>query len=146
MRHRLFQSWLLPIGLTTLLFLGYLVAGLNHEESAEQYLKGLTLLQHFGIHFVTGVFFGLLFIIGYRIFQQKRAYEPVVLFITIALSHWPDIRFAYRKLPHDQWEIIFLLHTVVDEVRVLFWVLLVIDIVLATLYFRLLKIFPHQQI
>lgn len=130
--------WILFIIVSLGLLGGYLV-GETHEEAINPLLKGLTLLQHFGIHYVVGIFFGLIILIAYTLITQKRLNESLLLTISVLWSHWPDIRFAYRKLPHEPWEAIFFFHTLVDEAFILFWILLVVNAILIVLYRKITK-------
>lgn len=125
--------WVAFIAFSLLLFGGY-YAGLSHHE-LEPYLKGLNTLQHFGIHYVVGVFAALIFSLGWLAYKKRRANEPALLLLFVLLAHAPDFRFAIRKLPHDPWEVLFLGHTVVDEAFYpLFWVFLLANIGLIAWY------------
>ena len=127
--------------LSTALFTGYLSSYLSHhlDKYADTYLKGLSVLQHFGIHYMVGITAGMLFLVAYYLWKHKRANEPLVLTITTLISHWPDIRFAYRGLPHEPWEVIFLFHTIADESFLVFWFALLVSILLIIYYLRIIK-------
>lgn len=133
------KRWALFIATSLILFLGYYYFGHEYGEALTPFLKGLGTLQHFGIHYVVGIFFGLVAILSYYLVKHWRANEPLVLLITVLWSHWPDIRVLFRQLPHDRWEVIFFFHTLVDEVPVLFWILLIVDIGLLLIYLKILK-------
>lgn len=133
------QWWWVAFAAFTLLLFGGYFTGLSHEELTP-YLKGLNTLQHFGIHFMVGIFAALIFSLCWLAYKKRRANEPLVLLFFVFLSHAPDLRFAIRKLPHDAWEVIFLGHTVVDEAFYpLFWVLLFVNIGLGAWYLGKLK-------
>ena len=136
------KLWWVVFALSSVvLFLGYLFSYLSHhlDPYLNTYLKGLSVLQHFGIHYPVGIVAGMLLILLYRVWTQKTLNEPLVLTITTLISHWPDIRFAYRGLPHEPWEIIFLFHTVADESFMVFWISMLVSILLITYYRRLIK-------
>lgn len=129
-------TWSVFVIFSALLLIAYIAGDLlsNHVVTD---LKGLTLLEHFSIHYVTGMFFGLIILIGFRFITQRCLNEPLVLSLSVLWSHWPDIRYAYRQLPHSSWEIIFFFHTVVDEMFMLFWPIMITDALLTMLYLRL---------
>lgn len=129
--------WLLFAALSVLLFAGY-YRSLSHHELVP-YLKGLTSLHHFFIHYSVGLFFGLLVIIVVLLIRHKRPNEPLILITAILISHAPDLRFLQRRLPHDDWEVIFLGHTVVDELPALMWVWLLGSLFLLVPYIRLIR-------
>lgn len=113
--------------------------GLSHHELMP-YLKGLTTLHHFFIHYSVGIFFGILLGIAALYVNKKRPNLPLLLTLAVLISHAPDLRFVYRKLPHDHWEVVFLGHTAVDEVPDLIWLWVPGCIVLAFTYKRLLAV------
>ena len=124
------------------LFLGYVFSYLHHQHDTTfitTYLKGLTALQHFGIHYVVGIATGMVIISAYYWYRKKRLNEPLVLILTTFISHWPDIRFVYRRLPHEPWEVIFLFHTIADESFATFWAGVVISITLVVIYKRMIQ-------
>lgn len=100
MKQNKLISWAAFIAVSIVLFGGYAI-GETHEEAINPLLKGLTLVEHFGIHYVVGIFFGLIILIAYTLITQKRLNEPLLLTMSVLWSHWPDIRFAYRELPHE---------------------------------------------
>jgi len=121
--------------LSLLLGTGYYM---GEDTNTTTFLKGLTLLEHFWIHWTTGIFFGILICFAYLLITKHRLSESWVLAAAIFLSHFPDIRFVFRHKPHDWWEIIFLFHTVVDEVFWLVWVFVCASVLLGVLYVRTL--------
>jgi len=131
--------WVLFVIISLTLLIGYAL-GDQHSDISDPGLKGLTLLQHFRIHYITGIFFGFIILLSFFYIKRKRANEPLILLVTILWSHWPDIRFIYRQLPHDSWEIIFFFHTMIDEVHILFWILLLASIVLFISYNKMVKV------
>ncbi len=146
-QFRFNYQWLLPILLVLGLFLGYLIGELNREEYNQltPYLKGLSLLEHLGTHLTVGIFFGLLILSGYLILKGRVANEPVIISLTILWSHWPDIRFVFRHLPHDPWEIIFFFHTVVDKSYWSLWIFLILDIALFLVYLLVRRKLKHKN-
>lgn len=128
------KGWAPFIITSFILSLGYYFLGHERGEALSPFLKGLTTLQHFGIHYIVGIFFGLLIIIGYNLAKHQRPNEPLILWLTVLWSHWPDIRFLFREKPHDPWEIIFFFHTLVDEVPILFWIFLAANAALLSIY------------
>ncbi|MBS3117041.1 hypothetical protein J4421_05590 [Candidatus Woesearchaeota archaeon] len=128
-------SWLIFGVISVLLFLGYFYSGKEHGEELSLYLKGITTLEHFGIHYTVGLFFGLLFLL---FFWKKQWPEPIILGITILWSHFPDLVVFLREVPqHQSWENIFFFHPVVDEFRQILFIALIIDVILAFLYLKL---------
>ncbi len=120
MRNGLRQPWTIAFGLFSLLLLGGYWFGLEHPK-LEPYLKGLNTLQHFLIHYSFGVFAGIVASIGWMLVTKRRAPLAALLLLLVFISHFPDIRFIWRRLPHEGWEVVFLLHTVVDNRVALIW-------------------------
>ena len=126
--------WILFFIVSSALLAGYAV-GDQRADHGDPGLKGLTPLQHFGVHYAVGMFFGLVTVLAYFSITKKRSNEPLILLLSVLWSHWPDIRYVYRGgLPHDTWEVIFFFHTIVYESFGLFWIILVLDILLITVY------------
>lgn len=129
--------WVLFVLVSAGLFAGYYIDGTHPHEEADPLMKGLSTVQHFGVHFVAGIFFALLILVFYKIITKRRLNKPLVLLICVLWAHWPDIRYSYLKLPHQPWENIFFFHNIVDGSYLFFWAFFVIDIALLFIYRRL---------
>jgi len=132
--------WVVFALINVLLLLGYIrdqLIGEHERKLLDPVLfKGLFPLEHYLVHFVTGIFFGLLVLVIYTYITKRRLLEPAVLLFTLLWSHAPDIRFLWRQLPHQNWEIIFFFHTIVDDYFISFWILLFLSLFLAYIYIR----------
>ncbi len=132
-------SWLLFILTSLFLFVGYYSNNALHDPHLEPGLKDLNLIQHFGIHYVTGIFYASIALNIYLLLKRKILNEPLILTLFVFLSHFPDIKTTITGLPHQGWEVIFLLHTLVDDKFSLFWILLFLNLILGYYYLSLIK-------
>src|SRR3989338_5716124 len=108
--------WIVFAIISLALFTGYFYLEKAHGEELKPFLKGLELTGHFAAHYFFGILAGLLILLLYLWTRKRRLNEPLILSATVLISHFPDIRSWYSGIfTHEPWEIIFLLHTIVDE-------------------------------
>jgi len=132
--------WVVFVIISLVLFAGYFYLQKAHGEELEPFLKGLELTGHFAAHYFFGILIGLLILLSYLRARQKRLNEPLILSTMVLLSHFPDIRSWYLGIfTHEPWEIIFLLHTFVDEYPLLIFLYVPLDAIFIFVYYQLLK-------
>lgn len=130
--------WFLFVIVSLLIFLGYFYLEQEHTEELSPYLKGISFLQHFGIHYTVGIFFGLLFLFVLKVWFKKQFSDLIVLTLTVLWSHFPDLLAAFREIPeHQLWENIFFFHPIVDNSPMSLILFTIMDIVLIFYYKRI---------
>lgn len=128
-------SWLIFIVVSLLIFAGYFYLEEEHSEELSPYLKGISFLEHFAIHYTVGIFVGLLILILLKEKFKKQLNEPILLTLTVLWSHFPDLLAAFREIPeHQFWENIFFFHPIVDNSPKSLILFVIIDILLIIVY------------
>lgn len=132
--------WITFTIISLALFAGYSYGEAAHGEEVAPFLKGLELTEHFAAHYFFGILAGMIILLVYLLVRKKRLNEPLILSATVLFSHFPDIRSWYSGLlVHEPWEIIFLLHTIVDEYPLLISLYIILDAILIFAYYNLIK-------
>ncbi len=132
--------WIAFTIISLALFTGYFYLEKAHGEELAPFLKSLELTGHFAAHYSFGILAGLIILLVFTSFRKKRLNEPLILSATVLFSHFPDIRAWYTGIfEHESWDIIFLLHTVVDEYPLLIFLYVLMDAVLIFAYYKLIK-------
>lgn len=132
--------WILFVVISLALFAGYFYLEEIHGQALKPFLKKLELTGHFAAHYSFGIFTGLLILLVYLWSRKTRLNEPLILTATVLFSHFPDIRSWYLGVfIHEPWEIIFLLHTVVDEYPPLIFLYVLVDALLIFVYYKQTK-------
>ena len=129
-------GWGLFAFVSTGLLVMYLYGDAHRHPEFESALKGLGYVDHFLIHYSVGVVTGLLILIAWQKWKRARLSAPLILTLTVVWSHLPDLRAAATKDLHDWWEIIFLFHTVVDEIHGVVWAMIPLAILLGWYYHK----------
>lgn len=123
----------------------YVYADTHRHPAFESALKGLDFIDHFLIHFSVGILAGMFILLGSLVWQRRRLCEPLIFTATVFWSHLPDLRSAMTKDLHDPWEVIFLFHTLVDEIPWIVWIMVPVNVVLIIVYCRRLKSATHAD-
>lgn len=132
--------WILFIIISLALFIGYIYLEEIQGEELEPFLNGLGLVEHFAAHYTFAILVGLLILFVYLSYRKIRLNEPLILTVVVIFSHLPDIRSWYLGVfTHEPWEIIFLLHPIVDEFPILIFFYILSDTIMIFAYCELVK-------